>query len=198
MDEFQDDTETLRVHFDVDTTQYRRGLSEAQLLGRQFAGSLSRAFDGLALRGKSFGDVLKSLALDLSRLVLKSALKPLEQGLGNLFSGLFSGGAGFANGGVLQSGTPTPFAKGGVIASPVMFPMGQGGLGLAGEAGPEAILPLRRGADGRLGVASTNSGASSVTVTMNISTPDAMSFQRSQTQIAARLARAVAVGQRNF
>ena len=64
-----------------------------------------------------------------------------------------------------------------------------------GEAGPEAIMPLRRGLDGRLGVAASNN-AQNVNITIN--TPDADSFQRSRTQVAATLARAVDRGRRNL
>jgi phage-related minor tail protein len=71
----------------------------------------------------------------------------------------------------------------------------RGGAGLMGEAGLEAIMPLKRGADGRLGVAATQ--AAPVQVTMNISTPDAASFQRSQSQIAAQMSRALHMGRRN-
>ena len=89
-----------------------------------------------------------------------------------------------------------PFASGGVIASPITFPLAGGASGLAGEKGPEAIMPLTRGPDGRLGIAS--SGGSGQNITINISTPDAASFNRSQTQIAAMIARAAANGQRNL
>ena len=88
-----------------------------------------------------------------------------------------------------------PFAKGGVVSSPVNFPM-RGATGLMGEAGPEAIMPLTRGADGRLGVQSAGGGRS-VNVTMNVSTPDAAGFARSQSQIAAQINRALSRGQRN-
>ena len=92
---------------------------------------------------------------------------------------------------------PKPFAQGGVVASPVTFPMGGGRMGLAGEAGPEAIMPLARGTDGRLGVRTQGAGGG-VTITMNISTPDAEGFRRSESQIAAMLSRAVSRGQRNM
>jgi phage-related minor tail protein len=64
-----------------------------------------------------------------------------------------------------------------------------------GEAGPEAIMPLSRGADGRLGV--RTQGGSAVTINMNITTPDAQSFQRSNGQVASQMARALGRSQRN-
>ena len=86
-----------------------------------------------------------------------------------------------------------PFARGGIISGATLFPM-RGGLGLMGEAGPEAIMPLARGADGKLGV---RGGGSSVNVVMNITTPDVQGFQRSQGQIAAQMGRALGRGNRN-
>ena len=69
------------------------------------------------------------------------------------------------------------------------------GTGLMGEAGPEAILPLRRGPDGRLGVAA-GAAARPVSVNVTIATPDPGAFRRSEAQVAAQLARAVARGKR--
>lgn len=89
-----------------------------------------------------------------------------------------------------------PFAKGGVVSQPTHFPM-RGSTGLMGEAGPEAIMPLRRGADGRLGVAAAGGGSRPMNVTVNVTTPDVAGFQRSQSQIAAQLGRVLARGERN-
>ena len=70
------------------------------------------------------------------------------------------------------------------------------GAGLMGEAGPEAIMPLQRGPDGKLGVRAAG-GGQAVNVVMNITTPDAKSFEASQSQIAARMGRAIGRGHRN-
>ena len=56
-----------------------------------------------------------------------------------------------AKGNVYGSNGIVPFAYGGVVNSPTLFPF-KNGTGLMGEAGPEAIMPLKRGSDGRLGV----------------------------------------------
>jgi phage-related minor tail protein len=74
----------------------------------------------------------------------------------------------------------------------------RGGLGLMGEAGPEAILPLKRGSDGRLGVAAGAPGERGAPITVNITTPDIAGFRRSEAQVAAGLARAVARGRRGL
>lgn len=191
-----DAPQAISVPVTADTTQFVRSLAEANTLGRQFSQTMIGAFEGVALKGKNLGDVLKQVALRLSELVLKAALKPLEQGLGNLFNGLFAGGFGFARGAAFQGGLPVPFAQGGVISSPVSFPLANGRMGIAGERGAEAIMPLSRGPDGRLGIATRGGGGASVTI--NVTTPDADSFRRSETQVAAMLARAVSLGQRNL
>jgi phage-related minor tail protein len=66
-----------------------------------------------------------------------------------------------------------------------------------GEAGAEAVMPLTRGSDGRLGVQSAGGGAQ-VVVHFNVTTPDATSFVKSEAQVSAMLARAVARGRRGL
>ena len=138
--------------------------------------------------------------LRLSNAAVAAAFKPiateLAGGLNNLFSGLFSGGSGGGSNVAAAMGAIKPFAAGGVIGTPTYFPLMQGGVGLAGEAGPEAILPLSRGADGRLGVAAAGQGGGNVTI--HIATPDVESFRRSETYITGQIARAVARGQRSL
>lgn len=193
-----DPVETWTVAIDADTTSLQQELAHATRYGRQFGAALTTAFSGITLKGKGLSETIDTLALSLSRMALNAAFKPLEQGLGQAFAGLFGGGAfAFANGGVIQGGLPVPFAAGGVIASPISFPLGNGKTGIAGERGAEAIMPLARGSDGRLGVRAENSGGARPIV-VNVTTPDAESFRRSETQVAAMLARAVQLGHRNL
>lgn len=165
---------------------------DAEALSKGLSRGLRSAFDGLVFDGMRASDALETVARSVINTAYSSALKPVTKGLGSALSeGLFGL---FANGGSFAQGKVMPFANGGVVSGPTTFPM-RGGTGLMGEAGPEAIMPLSRGPDGKLGVRSE--GGRSVQVTMNISTPDAASFQRSQSQIAAQMSRALGRGQRN-
>ena len=158
-----------------------------------FARAITSAFAAGASGAKSFDTVLQSLALRLSNLSVNMALKPA---IGSLFgSSNLSLGSLFNSSGGTSVGSVQPFATGGVISTPTYFPLGSG-AGLAGEAGPEAIMPLTRGPDGRLGVAAAGGVAPNVTV--NIATPDAESFRRSDVYLTGLIARAVARGQRGL
>ncbi len=172
---------------------------EVNSLSSGIGGGLRRAFDGLVFDGMKLSDALKSVAQTMIDTVYGIAMKPVQQAVGgfiaNGINGLLSGMMPFERGGAFSQGRVMPFAKGGVVAAPTSFPM-RGATGLMGEAGPEAIMPLARGADGRLGVQSAGS-ARPVTVVMNITTPDVQGFQRSQSQIAAQASRMLARGQRN-
>lgn len=151
------------------------------------AQSLSHAFRSAALDGKSLKSVLGEIAKSFADIALRAAMKPL----GNLVSGVVDN--------IFSATNPalagvTPFARGGVLARPAYFPMDAGRVGLAGEAGPEAIMPLRRGADGNLGVAV--SGAAAPNITFNVTATDAKSFVRSEAEVSAMLLRAVRRGTR--
>lgn len=149
------------------------------------ARSISTAFRGALLDGKSFKSLLGDIARSFADIALKAAIRPLGNLVGGLVENLFT-----ATNPAL--GKVTPFAKGGVIASPSYFPLGNG-LGLMGEAGAEAVLPLARGPDGRLGVAG---GGGGVQVTFNVTASDARSFAASEAEISAMLLRAVRRGTR--
>ncbi|MBM3606216.1 MAG: phage tail tape measure protein [Alphaproteobacteria bacterium] len=184
-------------------------LRQAMTMTSREAGTLSsglergvgRAIDGLVLDGGKLSDALKEIGRSLADTVYAIALKPVETSLG----GALAGGLTSMLGGSVAQGV-MPFAKGGVFSQgrtrggdvvehATGFPM-RGGAGLMGEAGPEAIVPLRRGADGKLGIAAAGGGGA-VNVTFNIQTPDVAGFQRSQSQIAAQMSRVLARGERN-
>lgn len=171
---------------------------EVNTLSSGISGGLRKAFDGLVFDGMKLNDALKSVANTIVDTVYSIAIKPVTGALGGLLAqgvaGVMGAGMPFANGGTFSQGKVMPFAKGGIVGAPTTFPM-RGGRGLMGEAGPEAIMPLARGPDGRLGVQSA--GGRAVSVVMNITTPDVQGFQRSQSQVAAQVSRALSRGQRN-
>lgn len=176
---------------------------EARRLSHSLGSSLRSAFDKAVFGGAKFSDVLKGLARDVAGSALDAALRPVQSAIGSSLTSLvggITGGLGsllgFAQGGAFSAGRVRAFAKGGVVGGPTMFPM-RGGAGLMGEAGPEAIMPLTRGPDGRLGVAAQGGGAAPH-ITVNITTPDIASFRQSRGQVAADLARAVQRGARHL
>jgi phage-related minor tail protein len=167
----------------------RGALTDASRLSSRFASDLTRSFEDAAIKGRTLSDVLRQLALSLSRQTVQAALSPITS--------IFSTGISALLGGFGGTTPVVPHAQGGVIASPIAFPLGGQKVGVAGEAGPEAILPLARGADGRLGVSAAG-GQPPVNITFNVTAKDADSFRRSEGQIAAMLSRVVGRGNRNL
>jgi phage-related minor tail protein len=155
-------------------------LAELEQRSRSFGSALTGALTSAVRGGKGLDDVLRSAGLRMTEIALSAGLKPLEGAIGSLISGV--------------TGGVTAFADGGVVSSPTYFPMA-GGTGLMGEAGAEAILPLKRGADGTLGVAG---GGGGMNVVFNVTAGDVESFRRSEGQIAAMLTRTVRRGQRGL
>ncbi|MFN4099529.1 MAG: phage tail tape measure protein [Pararhodobacter sp.] len=190
--------------FDSGLGDMGRNLSETNRemagLSRGLGTGLRRAFDGVIFDGLRLSDAMRGLGRSISDAIYAAAMRPVQSALGGAMSsmlgGLMGGVLPFANGASFSQGRVMPFARGGVVSSPVAFPM-RGGTGLMGEAGPEAILPLARGADGRLGVRGAGGGRAT-SVVINVSTPDVAGFQRSQSQIAAQMQRLLAQGQRNY
>lgn len=128
---------------------------------------LEDAIVSLTTTGKfSFREFAVSIIQDLTRMVTRMLIiAPILQmiknlltpGLGSLegVNALKTTIPGFvlsANGNAFAKNGIQPFARGGVVNSPTVFPFANG-IGLMGEAGPEAIIPLKRGRDGKLGVA---------------------------------------------
>jgi len=182
-------TTGLVAEFDSELAGLGRNLTfagrEVDGLSRSFSTGLRRAFDGVIFDGMRMQDALRGIAQSMAGSVYNTAMRPVQ----NAFGSLLAQGVTGAMGSIM------PFAKGGVISQATAFPM-RGGMGLMGEAGPEAIMPLSRGPDGRLGVRAAGGGGA-VNVHFNIQTPDVAGFQRSQSQIAAQMGRLLSQGNRN-
>jgi hypothetical protein len=136
---------------------FRRGASDA----------LSDFVTGAKSAKDALKDFFDELAAQITKAIADKWIQQLfgQQGTNgsgtsgggwiSAIASLFTGGGGgeqwYANGGAFDNGVQK-FAYGGVVSSPTNFGMSGGRLGLMGEAGPEAILPLHRGPDGKLGV----------------------------------------------
>ncbi len=161
--------DTLTIGVTADTRAFETSLRALTGQANSFSGAISRAFRDAVTGGKSFESVLSNLALKLAGLALDRALQPVTSAIGSGIDALFKS-FGLAHGGVVAGGAVQPFAEGGVVAQPTLFPLARG-LGLIGEAGAEAVLPLARGPDGTLGVKS--GAAQPIAVTFNVTAADA-------------------------
>ena len=175
--------------------QMKQTQREARGLAQTFGSSLKQAFDGVAVDGLKLSDALSGLTRSMLNATYNAAMKPVTQAVGSAMSNGIGTFLPFASGGTFTQGRVMPFATGDIVGSPTVFPL-RGGAGLMGEAGPEAVMPLTRGTDGRLGVRSQGD-LRPISIQMNISSPDAESFRRSKTQIAAEVSRALSQGARN-
>lgn len=130
-------------------------------------GGLENSLTELATTGTAnFREFAASILKDTSRMIIRQlVLKSIMQIIGGI------GGSGIAktfempNAAFIPSGGYA-FANGGIIDKPTVFPFAKG-IGLMGEAGPEAIMPLRRGKDGRLGVAGGGGGDTTINVSVD-------------------------------
>jgi hypothetical protein len=196
------ETRTLVSGFDAELRRMRTALAgtgrDVATLEKGLSRGLRRAFDGVVFDGIKLSDALSSVARSMVNTTYNAAMKPVTDHFGGLISNgvgsLVQGILPFANGAPFSQGKVMPFAQGGIVNSATAFAM-RGGMGVMGEAGPEAIMPLARGPDGKLGV--KGGGGGGTTVVMNISTPDVQGFQRSQSQIAAQMSRVLNSGNRN-
>ena len=136
---------------------------------------LGDAFADFFVEGKNgFRDLAVSALKELNKIILKASFMKFVANpiLGAL--NLNADGNAIANGEVVPSAKGNVFAKnkivpyayGGIVNRPTLFPM-KNGAGLMGEAGPEAILPLRRGKSGKLGVESSGGGTTIINVSVD-------------------------------
>lgn len=197
-----DATSSMVTSFDSELRRMRESLAatgkDVATLEKGLSKGLRKAFDGVVFDGLSLSDTLETLANSMAQSTYNAAIKPVTDHFGGLIAsgvgGLVQNILPFADGAPFSQGRVMPFATGGVVSGTTPFGM-RGGMGIMGEAGPEAIMPLARGPDGKLGV--RGGGGGSTTVVVNVTTPDVQGFARSQNQIAAQMNRALARSNRN-
>ena len=140
--------------------EYVNGLGD---VAKEMKDAVGNALQGLedqlvnfVTTGKlAFKDLARSILADMARIVIRQQiLKPILAGFNFIPS---------AKGNVFAQNGIQKFARGGFVDKPTVFPFAKG-VGLMGEAGPEAILPLRRGKGGRLGV----EGGGNTSVIVNV------------------------------
>ena len=167
---------------------YMEGLGNVQTqIAQTFVNTFKKMEDALVdfvMTGKiKFKEFARSVIADIARMIVKAQMLAMFKGLGNIFSPAPvdpTFGTGIPSGKDLKPGSfnitknalgnvygkngIVPFAKGGIVDKPTIFPFADG-IGLMGEKGSEAILPLKRGRDGKLGVAG---GGGTTTVNVSV------------------------------
>lgn len=145
---------------DQETQNYelrKKQIDQTNNITKELGLTFSSAFEEAVVGGKKFTQILQSITQDIAKLILrKKVTEPLFGAISDSMSGdglkSFFGGLFNANGNAFNQAGVMPFANGGVFTSPQMFSYGAGNLGVLGEAGAEAILPLKRSSSGKLGV----------------------------------------------
>ena len=135
----------------------------AKNIALTFRDNIAQGISDVILKARTLGDVLSNVLRMAANLFIQFGVK-------SLFSTIpgFDKIIGSANGNVFYQNKVVPFARGGIVSQPTIFPMANG-AGLMGEAGPEAIMPLRRGPSGRLGVEAAGGAGGNVVVNVDAS-----------------------------
>lgn len=157
-----------------ETIDEEERLAEAREQAQQAGQAMSRTIVGglkdVIFGTKDAGDAFRDMALSIIEqlmdiMIFQPLMNNLTTGLAGAMGGGMGGGGGLfgglfgaANGAAFSGGNVVPFANGGVVTGPALFGMSGNQTGLMGEAGPEAILPLTRGANGKLGVEASGQG----------------------------------------
>ena len=179
-------------------------MAGAQAIGEAFSTSFKGLIDGSMSAQEAMAGFFKSIAnhfLDMASQMIAKYIEMQIIGLAQKFlPGMFGGIFGAsgppdysgstisvpnqysysANGNVFAQNGIVPYAMGGIVDRPTLFPFAKG-IGLMGEAGPEAIMPLKRGADGKLDVAG-GGGGGSTNVTVNVDASGNARVQGDQSQ----------------
>jgi hypothetical protein len=154
---------------------YEEQINKMQGIADTISSSMENAFMSMVDGTKSAKDAFRSMAADIIKelyrvLVVQQLVGSFDRqaGTGSGIVGMIGKALLNADGNAFSSGRQIQaYANGGVIGGPTYFPMAGNKTGLMGEAGPEAIMPLKRGKDGKLGV-SVDGSSGTVNVVNNI------------------------------
>jgi len=172
--------------------EYKEGLKDvagamSKTIGNAFQKLEDTLVDFVQTGKFAFKDLARSIIADLTRIaVQQTIMKPLTGFLGGIFPNIF----GSAKGNVFAANGIQKFARGGIVDKPTVFPF-KNGIGLMGEAGAEAILPLKRGKGGRLGVEGGGGGSTVVNVSVDASGTSVEGNEEQSRQFGQVLAAAI-------
>ena len=121
----------------------------ADTIANEMGNALMSMVDGTKSVKDAFKDMARAIIADLYRIYVVKQITGMISGAIAPHVPTFTPSE---NGNVFSNGNLVPYANGGVVGGPTTFPMNDGRTGLMGEAGPEAIMPLKRGKNGKLGV----------------------------------------------
>ena len=162
---------------DLEAMSIRIAENIGNAIGNSIANGITSLIEGTATLKEVFAGLLKDIGQILIQESTKMIATYIAIGIARAFAGLGGSsivqgknvplsalppGMAFADGAAFAKNGIQPFANGGIVTKPTFFKYADGGtgrFGLMGEAGPEAIMPLKRGLDGKLGVAARMDGA---------------------------------------
>ncbi len=213
---------------DSQTEAYKKELIELQKfreleqVANDIGAAFGNAFSSAIKDAENFKEIILGLLSDLQDIALQEFVsKPIKDSVSNIFGNIISSLFGTPispSGGISPGGPQGPpnilalpptfgppasdllrqsFSHGGIVSSPTEFISGSR-VGLMGERGPEAIMPLSRGVDGRLGVAAPAPQGRNVTIAkieMNFpGVRDPQGFRQSRSQITSGVRNALQRG----
>lgn len=162
---------------------------ELRQLADNIGDEFGAAFTDIIFGAKSARDAIKDLTEAVIQLVFQQLVaKQLSNWISGGITTMFMPSA---KGNVISGGNVVPFALGGIVSGPTTFPMSGGRTGLVGEAGPEAIMPLSRGRDGKLGVEVTGNASKVINVSMVVNANNPNEFRGSERQLVAGIKHAI-------
>lgn len=159
---------------------------ELRKLADNIGDAFGKAFEDMVFGAKSAREAVEELTKSIIKMIFQQLV---SQQISNAVSGGIMNvfGSKSANGNVFMGGSVVPFANGGIVGGPTIFPMTGGKTGLMGENGPEAIMPLSRGPNGKLGVEVSGQGSKNIVVPVTVISNTPGEFRGSERQIANKL-----------